>query len=156
MTAAGLTKVPLIRWSKVDLPEIDTWLWFDTAKPGLHVARTLGSAPAEASHVWGWNAERSVLARLRADRDLGGFDELGVVGATLHLTGGGDESVDVEKAESQIWHPADGRINADPTSPVFTGNRLVTLYTAYREVVMPSGVLAQVPLVFMALESETW
>lgn len=147
---ARLRPVPNTVWSAVDIPEITRWLWVDTSGTGLHLEPDLGRPPAEVTHVWGWDDAGVLLARLRVDRDLSDGDELGVVGAVLDLSGGGQgEQVHVDSADSQVWHPNDGRINADQQHPIFTGARLARLHTVYRD-----AGSTQTPLTFVQLEVE--
>lgn len=147
---ARLRPVPKTVWSAVDIPGITQWLWVDTSGTGLHLEPDLGRPPAEVTHAWGWGDAGLLLARLRVDRDLSDGDEPGVVGAVLDLSGGGQgEQVHVDSADSQVWHPNDGRINADQQHPIFTGARLARLHTAYRDVGN-----TQTPLTFVQLEVE--
>lgn len=115
----------------------------------MHLEPDLGRPPAEVTHVWGWDDAGLLLARLRVDRDLSAGDEPGVVGAVLDLSGGGEgKQVDVEPWDSQVWHPNDGRINADQRHPIFTGVRLARLHTVY----LDAGS-TQTPLTFVHLQS---
>ena len=146
---ARLRPVPNTVWSAVKIPGITQWLWVDTSGTGLHIEPDLGRPPAEVTHVWGWDDAGVVLARLRVDRELNDGDEPGVVGAVLDLSGGGQgEQVQVDSAESQVWHPNDGRINADQEHPIFTGSRLARLHTVYRD-----AGNTQTPLTFVQLEA---
>jgi hypothetical protein len=150
---ARLAPVPLTTRSAVNVPGITRWLWADTSGNGLHLESELCQSPAEVTHVWGWDEAGIRLVRLRVDRDLGDGDEPGVVGAVLDLSGSGQgEQVDVESWDSQVWHPNDGRINADQQHPVFTGSRLARLHTVYRETAAADG-LTQTPLTFIHLEA---
>lgn len=146
---ARLRPVTKTVWSAVEIPGITHWLWADTSGTGLHLERDLGRPPAEVTHVWGWDDAGLLLARLRVDRDLSDADEPGVVGAVLDLSGGGEgKHVDVEPWDSQVWHPNDGRINADQQHPIFTGARLARLHTVY----LDAGS-TQTPLTFVQLQS---
>lgn len=146
---ARLRRVPKTVWSAVAIPGVTHWLWVDTSGTGLHLKPDLGPPPAEVTHVWAWDDAGLLLARLRVDRDLGAGDEPGVVGAVLDLSAHGQgEPIDVESWDSQVWHPNDGRINADQQHLIFTGSRLARLHTVY----LDAGD-TQTPLTFVQLEA---
>lgn len=151
-----LNGVSFATWSAIDIPGISQWLWMDTSGGGLHLQAALGDPPADVTHLWGWDADGKRLARLRIDRDLGDGDQPGVRGAVLDLAGNGDgQSIEVETWDGQIWHPSDGRINADQQHPVFTGARLTTLFTVYRDCVDVDGRITQAPLTFVHIDDMT-
>lgn len=153
MTIGRLNALPATNWSALTIPGIDHWLWLDTTGDGIHLEGTLGAPPAEVTYLWGWNRTGTRLARLRVDRDLDRSpSDPGTVGAVLDLDGSAaGDAVVVDRIEGQVWHPSDGRINANPNHPVFAGDRLLTVFSTYREAADLDGTITQSPLTFLLL-----
>lgn len=111
MTTGYLRGLATLSWKEVTELGMAWWLWVDTAPNAIRLEAALDVRPAEATHVWGWNAPTYV--RLRLDPDLPGD---GIVGAILTVgdarpTAGG-ERVTVVRRPHRAWSTRDGRVAA--------------------------------------------
>lgn len=95
-------------WSFVlDLATNLVCSWADNS--GFHIGPCPGEAPPY-SHLWGWNADGSVLLRVRIDGDRGVPAVLTKAAGTAPEAGGSTQTVRVTVRQALPWPKGEKRI----------------------------------------------